>query len=60
MDKQIIWSDEAKELLKSIPFLFRGFAKKAILKKAKTDNVTVINAEYMEKVRAERNAKKQK
>ncbi len=53
MEEKVIWTEEALERLKSVPFFVRKMAKAKIEKEAIKSEEAEITVEFMHKVRSQ-------
>ena len=53
MENKVVWTEEAQERLKSVPFFVRKMAKAKIEKEAIKSGETEITVEFMHKVRSQ-------
>jgi len=52
------WTPDADAEMKKVPFFVRGVAKKAVVKAAEAEGVTTIDLAFVNRVRAETNARR--
>ena len=50
-DDELIWTEEALERIKKVPFFVRGMAKKTVINFATENGITTIDAKVMDQVR---------
>ena len=59
-DPDIEWTEEACAKLVKVPRIFLKIAIKGCIEKAKEEGITIMTAEFMEKIRDKRSKEKQK
>ncbi|MEK9630096.1 MAG: PCP reductase family protein [Nitrospinota bacterium] len=50
-EDDLIWTEEAEQRIKKVPFFVRGMAKKTVINYCVENNITTIDAKVMDQVR---------